>query len=209
MVIHTLQVGVLGANCYLYPIDKTHCVAIDIGGDPDLILDYAQRHQLQIVAILLTHGHYDHVGGVEYVRRELAISVHVHSLDAPMLTSTDLSLARQMGVLLDPVKEMQTHEGECTLSFGTKCLQVIPTPGHTKGSVCYYSPEDSVMFTGDTLFSGSIGRTDFPGGSMTAMQHSLKQLAAFPPTTKLYPGHGASSTIDRELQMNPYMRRYV
>ncbi len=203
--ITTLHLGALAANCHIIPCGGNACAVTDIGGDPERLLAALAQAQLQLHAILLTHGHFDHIGGVEAVRQATGAKVYIHEADAPMLTDAGLNLARHISMEpFTPVSTWETVAEGTTMQVADRTFQVLHTPGHTKGSVCYLT--EDLLFSGDTLFRGSMGRTDFPGGSMQEMAQSLQRLKAYDGDLRVYPGHDAGTTLERERQTNPYMR---
>ncbi len=206
MKIHHLQLGELRSNCYIIETAPGQCVAVDIGGDSRMLLNYLQMKHLRLSKILLTHGHYDHVGGVAETVAATDAEVYIHSDDANMLESAAASLASLMSVMpFHTVSKYVAVVGDSCISDGELTFRVMHTPGHTKGSVCYIC--DDVIFSGDTLFCCSIGRTDFPGGSVSEMRESLKSLVELEGDFKIYPGHNESSTLDYERKNNPYLVR--
>ena len=193
--IHTMTLGTYGTNCYIIhdSASKTCCV-IDPGYTPEKILDEVNALGLTVEAILLTHGHFDHVGGVKDIAAETGCDVYLCADELtlpPQITAGQLYYTKTYG------------EGD-TLHLAGLTICVIRTPGHTPGSVCLLV--DDAMFSGDTLFAGSCGRTDFPGGSMKQMMTSLARLAALPGDYRVLPGHMEPSTLDRERRFNPYMQ---
>ena len=193
--IHSIPLGMLQTNCYILTQDGSRsCVVIDPGQMPQPLLAYLQQEGLTVEAILLTHGHFDHVGGV----RTLVVET-----DAPVyLNEADLSLPPQMTD--GPLYYTNSYAEGSELTLAGISFRVISTPGHTPGSVCLITGD--CMFSGDTLFAGSCGRTDFPGGSTEAMLSSLHRLAGLQGDLRVYPGHGESTTLEREKKYNPYMK---
>lgn len=198
MIVKTMPVGPIGTNCYLLGDETAKvCAMVDPGGDPEEILSMIQASGLVLTAILLTHGHYDHTGGVEGL--ELAFPdtpVYIHQSDAQGVDPT----------LFPPLPAGQVRyygEGD-TVAVGGLTVEVLHTPGHSKGSVVLKVGD--VLFTGDTLFQGSCGRTDLPGGSYQEIMTSLARLAALPGDYRVCPGHEGLSTLDAERQRNYYMR---
>lgn len=198
MIVKTMPVGPIGTNCYLLGDETAKvCAMVDPGGDPEEILSMIQASGLVLTAILLTHGHYDHTGGVEGL--ELAFPdtpVYIHQSDAQGVDPT----------LFPPLPAGQVRyygEGD-TVAVGGLTVEVLHTPGHSKGSVVLKAGD--VLFTGDTLFQGSCGRTDLPGGSYQEIITSLARLAALPGDYRVCPGHEGLSTLDAERQRNYYMR---
>jgi len=193
--IKALALGAYQTNCYLV-WDETSdtCVVIDPGYEPETVLNEVNRLGKTIEAVLLTHGHFDHVGGVRTIAAETDCAVY--------LCDADLSMPPQMtaGSLY------YTHiygEGDFVVAAGLS-FKVLHTPGHTPGSVCLMC--ENVIFSGDTLFWGSCGRTDLPGGSWSTIRISLKRLADLPGDYKVYPGHGDATMLSFERKMNPYMQ---
>lgn len=203
MNIDTLPLGALDANCYLLT-EGNSCVVIDPGGDVKRLL--AQLNGLSVVpsAIVLTHGHVDHIGAACALREATGARVLVHEGDRGDVEHPHPFFAQMFGGAQDcPVDELLTDGQE--LEVGETRLRVLHTPGHSRGSVCFLAP--GVAFTGDTLFAGSVGRTDLPGGSWDVLAQSLRRIIEeTTPETVIYPGHGAASTMAEELAGNPYLR---
>ena len=193
--IHTFPLGAYQTNCYMVWEDTSStCVVIDPGYEAETVLAEAKRLGKTIEAILLTHGHFDHVGAVKDIAAETDCKVYLCEEDLsmpPQLTAGTLYYTDLYG------------EGDI-LSLAGLSFKVLHTPGHTPGSVCLQC-EDTI-FSGDTLFWGSCGRTDLPGGSWATIQKSLKRLAAISGDFKVYPGHGDDTRLDFERKMNPYMQ---
>ena len=193
MNIHTLPLGDYQTNTYIVE-NGGHCVIIDAGYHPETILRFLEGHDLTADAILLTHGHFDHVGAVRDLAAELACPVYLHESELsmpPMMTAGPLYYTHTYG------------EGD-HLTFAGIRFRVLHTPGHTPGSVCLRAEEH--LFSGDTLFAGSCGRTDFPGGDWATIRKSLLRLAQIPEDLVVHPGHGGSTSLAAEKQHNPYMR---
>lgn len=210
MNIKTLHLGALNSNCYIAETGNGQCVAVDIGGTPKMVIEYLKMSNLKLTKILLTHGHFDHIDGVEAVRRETGAEVFIHENDVPKLSSEDLSLRASMYFLSsDPFMPVEKytviHDGD-EIHDGEYTFHVLHTPGHTKGSVCYVT-EDTI-FSGDTIFCCSIGRTNFPDGDVNEMIQSIKKVSEISGDLKLLAGHNEPSTLDYERKNNPYMVKY-
>lgn len=194
MEITVLTLGDYMTNCYiLHQEGSGKCLIIDPGYEAGRILELLQEQNLEPEAILLTHGHFDHVGAVQDIAAETDCRVYISQADLglpPMITNGRLFYTHTYPV-----------QGELNLAGLT--IRVLPTPGHTPGSVCLLVGD--TMFSGDTLFRGSCGRTDFPGGSWEQILASLKALAALPGNYRVLPGHGEETTLDEERAHNPYL----
>ncbi len=207
MKIETLLLGELAANCHVFDCGEGLCAAVDLGNDPKKLLRFLEQRQYKLAAILLTHGHYDHIGGVEAVRKATGATVYIHEEDAPMLESGQRNLAWQItSNPYTPVGEYHTVREGDVLTIGSREVTVLHTPGHTDGGVCYRV--ENALFTGDTLFAESMGRTDL-GGNPAQMRDSLKRLAQLPGDADVYPGHDRASTLEQERRTNPYLRSFV
>lgn len=194
MEITVLTLGGYMTNCYILRQEaSSQCLIIDPGYEAGRILSVLQQKQLEPEAILLTHGHFDHVGAVQDLAAETDCDVYIAEADLslpPMITNGKLYYTH-------------TYPASGTLNLAGLAIRVLPTPGHTPGSVCLLV--EDTMFSGDTLFQGSCGRTDLPGGSWEQIAASLKTLAALPGDYRVLPGHGGETTLDRERQSNPYL----
>lgn len=208
MELKNLVLGPVSTNCY-FLINKVtkETIIIDPADRADRIIEKLSGEQLMPVAILLTHGHFDHIMAVEEVRSTYSIPYYIHETDAELMEDPGLNgsflLNRDIAAKRDRVlkdKEVLTLAG-----FS---IEVIHTPGHTAGSVCYYIPDEKALFSGDTLFCNSVGRTDLPTGSDTVILASIEErLLPLPEDTRVYPGHGMMTTIGHEKENNPYLRR--
>lgn len=196
--IETLNLGIYWANCYLVRDSGSDgCVMIDLGGDPERVLERLRELNLKLEAILLTHGHFDHVGGVKAVREATGCPVYLHPADMTLPQSFTAGP-------LEPTDFLE--EGQ-VLSLAGLTFRVLHTPGHTPGSVCFRT--DEALFTGDTLFSASCGRTDLPGGDQEKMPRSLARLHGLDYHGPVYPGHDRATDLDLERQYNPFLREAV
>lgn len=203
MEVFTMPVGMLAANCYIVYEGK-NAVLIDPGDEADRILEKVREKGLAVSHILLTHGHFDHIGAVEEVKRQAGAQVCIHTGDADMLTSADKNLSRMIGMPYATAgADTLLSDGEVILTGGLE-IKVIATPGHSPGGVCFAAGD--CLFTGDTLFQGSAGRTDFPGSSTAILSESLQKLNTMSGDFKVFPGHGPSTTLEAEKRSNPFMR---
>ncbi len=192
--IHVLPLGDYQTNCYIvHEENSTDCLIIDPGYEPEIISSYLEEKGLTPEAILLTHCHFDHVGAVKDLAAQYDCKVFLDKKELampPMLTNGPLYYTDGYG------------DGD-TLTLAGIPIQVLETPGHTPGSVCLIM--EDTLFPGDTLFAGSCGRTDLPCGDARAMRDSLRRLAALSENYRVCPGHGPSSTLNREKKTNPYL----
>jgi glyoxylase-like metal-dependent hydrolase (beta-lactamase superfamily II) len=200
-----MEVGSFAANCYLVACDETReGVIIDPGAEAKHILSQVEKEKISVKHIINTHGHVDHVGANEEVRTALGAPILIHEADGEMCAKPHASLASFVGKTKLAEPDRLLKGGDC-IKAGTLEFEVIETPGHTKGSVSLLV--DGVLFTGDTLFASSIGRTDLQGGSFDEIIRSIKEkLLVFPDETVVYPGHGPESTIGDEKKYNPFLR---
>jgi len=207
MLVKQLTVGMMGVCCYIVSCEKTKKAAIiDPGGDEDRILDYCNKNQLQVEYIINTHGHPDHVCGNARIQEATGAKIVMHSADAAYFSDPRIKdYFSSLGLPESPPIALTVEDGD-SIAIGEEQLQVIHTPGHTPGGISLYCAPH--CFTGDTLFVGAVGRTDFPGGSMEQMTTAIqKRLLTLPPETIVWPGHGyggLQSTIGREAKTNPY-----
>ncbi len=207
MLVKQLTVGMMGVCCYIASCEKTKkAVVIDPGGDEDRILDYCTEKQLDVVYIVNTHGHLDHVCGNGRIQAATGAQIVMHADDIAYFNDpTVKKYFSGLGLPESPPASISVQDGDI-ITFGEEQLQVIHTPGHTPGGICLYSPPH--CFTGDTVFAGAVGRTDFPGGSMRQMLDAIKtRLLTLPEDTIVWPGHGyggLQSTMGREARTNPY-----
>lgn len=204
MKVVQMNLGVLRTNCYLAISDSGNAVMVDIGGDGGYVIKYLQDNGIILKKILLTHGHFDHIWSVEEVRRQTGADVYIHSADVPKLSDIRENLGYDFGLTdFEAVTQYNIIEDGSVISLDEMKFRVMHTPGHTEGSVCYIT--DGVIFSGDTLFRRSQGRTDFPDGDDYKMQCSLKKLSQLDGNYTVYPGHDFTTELDYERQNNPYM----
>lgn len=205
MILEGFGVGPMDANCYIIGCEEKRVAAVvDPGAEGKRILARLEELKLKCRYIILTHGHVDHIGALNEVREATGAEVLMHKNDAAMLTNPAHNLSLFMG---SPVKCKQADrflgDGE-QLKVGQVNLQIFHTPGHTPGGICIQAGNS--LITGDTLFAGSVGRSDFPGGNHNVMIESIKtKLLQYPDETKVYPGHGPASTIGLEKKHNPFL----
>jgi len=198
MLIETFPVGMLSANCYVVNSQQTKdAIIIDPGLDfpseTQQILDHIKRGALKVKLIVNTHGHSDHISGDAVFQEKYNVPIYIHKYDAQAIEGVNKGKF-PANVLL---------EDGSVIQFGDESLKVMHTPGHTAGCICLIG--DRLVFTGDTLFAGSIGRTDFPESSANDMKRSLKKLAQLPDNFLVYPGHGPTSQMGEEKRVNPFL----
>lgn len=208
MKIETLVVGPVETNCYIVsdPVSR-EAVVIDAGDDVDEILHYIKQEQLQVKYVLNTHGHFDHTQANDELRQKTGAPLAIHADDVELLLVPE----KVSGDLYMPAHgckapELILHNGD-TIAFGSYNLRVIYTPGHSRGGCCFYEVDEKVCFTGDTLFKGSIGRTDLYGGNYSVLLKSVRdRLQVLADDTTIYPGHGPESNMAFERKTNPYLK---
>jgi glyoxylase-like metal-dependent hydrolase (beta-lactamase superfamily II) len=207
MFIKQMTVGMMGVCCYIAACEKTkQGVIIDPGGNEDEILSACRAENITVKYIINTHGHPDHVCGNAKLKDATGAEIVMHAADTDFFEQTQVEqFFSQLGLPASPPVDKRVEDGD-TIIFGDETLEVIHTPGHTPGGICLYSPPN--LFSGDTLFAGGVGRTDFPGGSTQLLLDSIKKrLLALPPDTIVWPGHGYGgehSTIAKEKTGNPF-----
>ena len=189
--ITTIPSVAMGENTYVVANNKNQCIIIDPGEKN--LLDHDEIKEKEILAILLTHGHFDHIEGIIDLIEEKAIPVYIHQADEEMLYNSSLNLSQMVGHPFTIKGDIHPFITEEPIEIGTFVFTPFYTPGHTKGSVCYQKGNN--LFTGDTLFAMGYGRVDFPGGNQTQMKKSLQKILAFDEKMVVYPGHGEKSTI--------------
>ena len=206
MILETLPVGPLQTNCYLVGCEETRLGAvIDPGGDAAEILSAIERHKLTLKVILLTHAHFDHIGGVAELAEATHAQVALHPSDLTLLHSRGGAGMFGMIVRPSPEPDMALFDGQ-VIEVGTLRLNVLHTPGHTPGHVTFHEPQARAAFDGDVLFMQGIGRTDFPGSSYKQLMDSIRNvLFTLPDDTTIYPGHGPATTVGDEKGSNPFL----
>jgi glyoxylase-like metal-dependent hydrolase (beta-lactamase superfamily II) len=215
MILECRAVPPFEKNGFVLGCEQTHeAVIIDPGDEVQMLLDIVRGRQLQVKQILLTHGHVDHVSGVARAKRELNVPVHMHRGDLPLYENA-VAFGEFFGLKIEPPPPIdifyQDEAEKMSLAFGTFEIHVHHTPGHCPGGVCLQvGPAGAAgkqLFVGDTLFAGSIGRTDLPGGDYATLMRSIRRvLFAFGDDAEVYPGHGPKTTIGHERATNPFLR---
>jgi hydroxyacylglutathione hydrolase len=201
MMIKKFVVGSLESNCFIIADEKLkECLITDPGDEPDRILDFIHENNFKVKYIVCTHAHFDHVAAVSDIKKDTDALVVIHKDDIELYKSTK-NQAAQWGFDIDPQPEpdMLVSEGD-RIVVGELRFKVLHTPGHSPGGICLYG--EGILITGDTLFSGSVGRTDLYGGNMADLRRSFKRLMSLPDSIRILPGHGPESTIGREKTAN-------
>ena len=205
MIIKTLPVGPIMANCFIVGCEETlEAAVIDPGDEADKILGAVARSDLIVKFIINTHGHFDHVSGNRGIHAVTNAPILIHALDAPMLEQISASAANWgLSAENSPSPDRTLDDGD-TITFGKIAFKVIHTPGHTPGGISLFT--EGHVFVGDTLFAGSIGRTDFPGGDFATLKSSIQdKLFVLGDDVRVYTGHGPETTIGHEKQHNPFV----
>lgn len=209
--IKTFYFNDLRECCYVLWDETKECVIIDPGcyteSEKERLKKFIEANDLKPVKLINTHGHFDHIMGNAFVANTWKLNTYIHPLDKPHLERAQ-QYTEMFGYTIEqpPVNTVDIADGG-TIEFGSSALKVIHTPGHTRGGVCLYSEEGKIVITGDSLFAGSIGRTDLPGGDYEELMNSLlKKLVVIGKDYAVYPGHGPATTIGHELNTNPFLR---
>lgn len=214
--VHTFTLGPFATNCYVVetpgPDGARRCFLVDASFEPDEMIDFVRDSGLQPEALILTHAHVDHMAGVDQFRRAFpGLPVYMHAAESEWLTNPALNLSMLSGELitaapLSPPRDKTVGQGD-VLSLCGLNWTVLHTPGHSPGSIALYNAASAITLSGDALFAGSIGRTDFPGSSQRQLAASIREtLYTLPEATTVYPGHGPTTTIGREKRSNPFVR---
>lgn len=206
MKVEKFVTGIISTNCYLVINEDTkQAVVIDPAACPSYLMSHIKSEGLKIEAILLTHGHFDHIMGIDGFLSEFDVPVYVHEEDADAMEDPVLnqSSTYTSGYTFGKARYLRDRQ---TLELAGYTFQVIHTPGHTKGGCCYYVASENVLFSGDTLFQNSVGRTDFDNSSTSDLVHSIREkLFLLPDDTMVYPGHMGETKIGHEKKYNPYV----
>ncbi|AEA34228.1 MBL fold metallo-hydrolase [Hippea maritima] len=200
-------VGELEENCYLvFDESSKECTIIDPGDEPEKIIGVIEKYALTPTIILNTHYHFDHVGANAFLKKRYNIKLAIHENDLSLLKKAHIDA--KIFLLKDqepsPEPDILLKDGDI-VDVGSLSFEVLHTPGHTPGSVCFYEKNKKWLFSGDTLFFESVGRWDFPSGSKNDLLDSLKRLIKLPDDVLVYPGHGEPTTIEHERKLNPYI----
>lgn len=207
LTITRIAVGPFETNCYVAGLRDGNALVIDPGDDAGNIVNVVENRRLHVAAFLITHGHVDHINALEALWSRFRAPVAMPGADLERAFSAANQMPPYYPVPRRPkVIDLILNGGEF-VNEGGFSFRVIATPGHSPGSVCFLFPEENILFSGDTLFQGSVGRTDLPGGNMNQLARSLCILAELPPETRVYAGHGPETTIGREIASNPFLRK--
>lgn len=207
MILDKIVVGSYAANCYIVADEETkEAIVIDPGAEPDKILKRIQNHELTVKKIILTHGHGDHIGAAMAIKESTGSPIAIHHNDAHMLEEPSKNLTVTMGKSISfSADETFGHKDE--IKVGKVTCKILHTPGHTEGGVCVYFKKDRVLISGDTLFYGSVGRSDLAGGNHKTLIKSIQtELMSLDDETVVYPGHGSSTSIGFERRKNPFIQ---
>lgn len=204
MIVHALTLGPMQANCYLLECEETHsAIVIDPGDNAEVILDVLEKRKLNLEFIINTHGHIDHISANADLKNKTSAKLCIHRLDADMIVNPQKNLSSFIGRAISSPAPDRVLENGNIIEIGTINLKVIHTPGHSRGSISLLA--DDVLFTGDLLFAGGIGRYDFPGSSYNQIMESLNKIMELDDNLVVYPGHGPITTIGEERDTNPFL----
>ncbi len=205
LLLKTMVVGMMATNCYLAKNRKSGSLLIlDPGDSCEQIIQAVTEMEAAPEAILLTHGHFDHIGAAAALKAQYGIPICALDAEQEVLTDPEINMSSMYGKSCSLEADRYFSDREDLMLAGFE-IQVLHTPGHTVGSACYYLPQEAVLFSGDTLFYGSVGRPDFPTGSMMEIHRSIhERLFVLPEETDVFPGHDAATTIKFEKKYNPY-----
>ena len=193
----------LCANTYVISDSQSNCVVIDPSVDYDGVINYINKNRLKLKGVLLTHGHFDHIKGVDRLISTFRVPLYVHKDDECMLKNPNINMSLSINVVVNSSPTFL--EDNEILKLLEDDIKAIHTPFHTKGSVCYYFVNNKLLFSGDTLFNGSIGRDDLPNAIPTKRRESLSKIKKLPKETKIFPGHGSNTVLETELNINAFL----
>ena len=205
MKIENIVVGQLQVNCFIsYDEDSLEAMVVDPGDEPDKIIKFIEDRKLTVSRIVCTHAHFDHIGAVRRLKEKTGAPVMIHKGDADIYMRADKQ-GTLWGFHIEqpPEPDIFVNDGD-EIAVGRSRFKVLHTPGHSPGGICLYG--EGVIFTGDTIFAGSVGRTDFPGGSVTDLKRSFSEIISMPPETRIFPGHGPLTTVKREKKYNFFVQ---
>ena len=205
LIIESVVVGSVGTNCYIvHKKDSEHCFVVDPGDSGDKIANYIRDQKMILDHILLTHGHFDHIQGVRDLKNAIRGEICALDVEKELLADARMNVSAMTGSPEELEADRWLHDGQQFESAGIT-MKVIHTPGHTKGSCCYFLEEQKVLFSGDTLFMESVGRADLPTGNEKELMQSVREkVLTLPSETKVFSGHGPSTSIEYEQANNPY-----
>lgn len=207
MILRTIVAGQLETNCYLIADEKTkEAICIDPGGNVDEIMGEVEKEKLSLKYIINTHGHFDHVGGNDVLKKTTGAKFAIHEEDAAILrTVASQSAVFGLAAVSSPPPDLLLKDGD-EIRVGNMALEVIHTPGHTEGGISLFLDQEKILFTGDTIFAGSIGRTDLPGGSYKGLIASIKnKILPLGDDVRILPGHGPETTVGSERKFNKFL----
>lgn len=206
MHIKTISVGQFDTNCHVVSKSNGKAIVVDPGDDAETIATYLKAERLQVAAYLITHGHVDHISGLATLANRFPAVVRIHKEDAAWAFGSQNHLQPYYDAPVKPASPIESVSDGDEMEDAEMKYRVLGTPGHTPGSVCFHFYEAAILFSGDTLFSGSVGRTDLQGGDPKMLAASIAKLAALDPAIKVYSGHGPATDIGREKKYNFFMR---
>lgn len=209
--VRTYPLGYIQTNCYIVSNSAKQCLIFDPGGEGEKIISELHRLKMKPLAILLTHAHFDHIGALEQVREFFDIPVYIHTSEKKWLVDSAKNGSSKYAEIPSIICKEADYllNSELELKIGEFHMELLHTPGHSPGSLTYYFKQEDFAIVGDTLFQNSIGRTDLPGGNQTELMKSIHtKLLSLPETTLVYPGHGPSTTIEAEMESNPFLNGF-